>query len=133
MKRVTTRVLCPCGTCVNQTLHECTCGTAAGERKKVAAALAAGEEPEAIIESYVESFGLQILTTPEKKGYNLLGWAVPFIAAVLGLGTLTVIIRRWSLSAAPAAGAQETRPSAADPIEKRYRDRLEQELEEFRT
>jgi cytochrome c-type biogenesis protein CcmH len=132
IKSVTTRVLCPCGTCVNQTLHECTCGTAAHEREKIATALASGEAPDAVVESYVDAYGLQILTAPEKKGYNLVGWMVPFIVALAGLGALTLVLRRWVGAVdRPARIPGESAPGEASEDES-YRERLERELKEFR-
>jgi cytochrome c-type biogenesis protein CcmH len=133
LEAVTTKVLCPCGTCVNQTLHVCTCGTAAGERDRIAAALSQGRSPEVIVEAYVEKYGLQILTTPEKKGFNLIGWLVPFIVTVIALGSLTLILRGWIRSPAESSAPAPVDPvdSSHDPSETLYRDRLEKELKEY--
>lgn len=128
--KVTSRVLCMCGTCVNQTLHECTCGTAAAERDKVAAAIAAGKTPDEIIQDYVDGYGLQVLSSPDRQGFNLFGWLVPFIATFAGLAALTIVLRGWIRRTAesPAGPAQ---PSADDPAEAEYRKRLERELGEY--
>jgi len=132
--KVTTRVLCMCGGCVNQTLHECTCGTAAQERDAVAAKIAAGKTPEEITRAYVDEFGIQILATPDKSGFNLVGWLVPFLVAILLLAALTIVLRGWVRPAAlqpiPALSASPGAPS--DPIERTYRERLEQELKDFK-
>ena len=134
-EKVTTRILCPCGTCVNQTLHVCTCGTAAGERARIAEALSAGRTAESIIEDYIDRYGVQILTTPEKVGFNLLGWLVPFIASAVALVTLTVILRGWTKAAAVSAPAAAAAATAAglDPADSSYRERIERELEEFKS
>src|SRR5881628_3022588 len=55
--KVTTIIQCSCGGCANQTLHECTCGLAAGERRKIAEALAAGRTPDELIAAYVAEHG----------------------------------------------------------------------------
>lgn len=133
METVTRRVLCPCGTCVNQTLHECTCGTAAMERDKIAAALSGGRSAEAIVDDYVQRYGLQILNAPDKKGFNLLGWMVPFIATFIGLASLTIVLARWLRQTSghePAAAAPAPSGSAGGE-EGDYRKRLEKELEEM--
>jgi cytochrome c-type biogenesis protein CcmH len=130
VKKVTTRVLCMCGTCVNQTLDECTCGTAARERDKVAAAIAAGKNPEAITQEYVNEYGPQVLSTPPKTGINLVGWLVPFLAAAAALTALTFILRGW-VRASPAAASASVAPWSDDPVERRYRERLERELKDF--
>lgn len=133
VKKVTTRVLCMCGGCVNQSVHECTCGMAASEREKVAGEIASGKSPEAVIKQYIEQHGLQVLVTPEKSGFNLVGWLVPFAAALAGLTVLTVIIRGWvRLPRVAAAGAAGIVPPLSDDSnEKKYRERLEKELKEF--
>jgi len=131
--KVTSRVLCMCGGCVNQTLHECTCGTAAQERAAVAAKIAAGETPEQVIKAYVDEYGLQILSTPEKKGFNLVGWLVPFIVAVVLLTVLTLVLKGWVKPPAlePIPSLSESSTAPADPIERGYRERLERELKDF--
>jgi len=129
--KVTSRVLCMCGGCVNQTLHECTCGTAENERAKVAAALAAGKTPEDVIQEYVDNYGLQVLSSPDRKGFNLFGWLVPFIVTFIGLVALTFVLRGWIRR--PAEAPAETRPAeSVDPAEAEYRKRLERELREFK-
>lgn len=134
IQSVTRRVLCTCGTCVNQTLHECTCGTAAAERAKIAAALARGESPDAIVEAYVTQYGQQILASPEDSTFNLVGWLMPFIVAVAGLAILTFVLRGW-VRAAPARADDApagpgTPPQPGD--DKDYRERLERQLREFK-
>jgi len=129
--KVTTRVLCMCGGCVNQTLHECTCGMAADEREKVASKIAAGARPDDVIKAYVDEFGPQILATPEKTGFNLVGWLVPFAVAIVLLASLTVILRGWvRLGTVEPIASLAGAPPPADPVERRYRERLEKELKE---
>jgi len=130
MKRVTTRVLCMCGGCVNQTLHECTCGTAAMERDQVSAAIASGKSPDEVIQGYVEEYGLQVLVTPERTGFNLIGWLVPFIVTLAALAVLTYVLRGWVRGAAAEATQAPVRPD--DPDDRRYRERLERELKDFK-
>jgi cytochrome c-type biogenesis protein CcmH len=136
-RKVTDQILCMCGTCVNETLHACTCGTAAQEREKVAAAIAAGNTPDQLIQAYVERYGPEILAVPPRTGLNLIGWLVPFIAAGLGIVFLTWILRGWRknsmLSPAAAAAAAVAGGDAvpADPEERRYRERVEKDLKEF--
>lgn len=127
--KVTTVIQCACGGCVNQTLHECTCGYAAAERDKIASALASGATPESIVARYVEDHGLQIRITPEKKGLDLVGWAVPFAASIAALLSLSLVLLAWrrrhpSDAAAPTAGT----PPEGDL---RYLARLESDLKEM--
>lgn len=133
ISEVTTRVLCPCGTCVNQTLHECTCGVAASERGKIAEAVASGRSPESVVQEYIDRYGVQILTTPEKSGLNLVGWLVPFAVTLAALGALTWILRGWMrTSSRPGAGLTpapaESRPGRDS---RDYREQLERELRDI--
>jgi len=125
---VTTVIQCACGGCVNQTLHDCTCGYAAAERQRIEQALEAGRTPEAIIASYVEQHGPQIRIVPEKTGLNLIGWAVPFVAAAAGLLALTGLLLAWRRRTAEDPSGGDPLPSA---VEDRYRDRLDRELQEI--
>ena len=123
---VTTVITCPCGGCVNQTLHDCTCGFAAGERQRIDEALKAGETPDAIIAAYVAQHGAQIRIVPEKTGLNLIGWAVPFIAAATGVVALTFLLLAWRRRTADL----QTVPPLAD-ADRHYRDRLDRDLKEL--
>ena len=127
--QVTTIIQCYCGTCVNQTLHECTCGLAAMEREKVAKAIAAGATPESLIAAYVGEHGPQVRIVPKREGLNLIGWAIPFTASLAGLAALMIVLRSWRrrspLLPSPA-GPGSTVPEA----ERAYRERLERDLRE---
>ncbi|HET6373445.1 MAG TPA: cytochrome c-type biogenesis protein CcmH [Candidatus Polarisedimenticolia bacterium] len=65
--QVTTTIQCFCGTCVNQTIHDCTCGLASAERARVASALAKGATPESLIAAYVAENGPQVRIVPERR------------------------------------------------------------------
>ncbi|MGH9869374.1 MAG: cytochrome c-type biogenesis protein CcmH [Candidatus Polarisedimenticolia bacterium] len=127
--QVTGVILCFCGGCVNQTIHECTCGLAAEERAKVAQALAGGATPASLIAGYIAEHGPQVRVVPERTGLNLIGWAVPFIAAVAGLGTLTVVLLAWrrrAVAQVPAAAG----PALAGEADRLYRERIAHDLED---
>jgi cytochrome c-type biogenesis protein CcmH/NrfF len=130
---VTKRVLCPCGTCVNQTLHECTCGTAAMERRKIADAMAAGRSADDVVESYVQEYGLQVLSSPDRTGFNLLGWMVPFVVTLIALAALILVITGWMRASAASRATLSTVPAGdrADASERAYRERLERDLDDF--
>ncbi|HKY33625.1 MAG TPA: cytochrome c-type biogenesis protein CcmH [Candidatus Polarisedimenticolia bacterium] len=124
--QVTSVIQCYCGGCVNQTLHECTCALAAAQRAKVAEALAAGATPETLIARYVAEHGPQVRIVPEKRGLNLIGWAVPFAATLAGLGALTLVLLTWRRrTAAEPLSGEALPPAESDTL---YRERLERDL-----
>ncbi len=130
--KVTSVIQCFCGTCVNQSLHECTCGLASMERRKVAAALAAGATPDQLIAQYVREHGPQVRLVPERSGFNLIGWAMPFAASIAGLLALSIVLLSWQRKGALRAQAAEAPGSGASPpADARYRSRLERDLSEF--
>jgi len=130
-RRVTEVIKCFCGGCVNQTLAECTCGFARAEKARLAQALGSGETPEALIAGYVEEHGPQIRIVPERRGLNLVGWAIPYAAALVGLGCLILVLRRWRRRGGPLEAPAEATAGAPAPLEARYRDRLSRDLREI--
>lgn len=124
---VTNVITCPCGGCVNQTLHDCTCGFASGERQRIEEALKAGRAPGDIIAAYVAQHGAQIRIVPEKTGLNLIGWAVPFVASATGLVALTFLLLAWRRRTAD----MQTAPPLAVEADRHYRDRLDRDLKEL--
>ncbi len=124
--KVTTVIQCFCGTCSNQTLHDCTCGTASRERAKVEAALAAGETSEALIARYVEEHGPQVRIVPELQGLDIIGYSMPFAAAVAGLLILYRVLRGWQ-----RRGPVRALSTAGREADGGYREMLERDLREI--
>ena len=129
--RVTGIIQCWCGGCTNQTLHDCTCGLAATERQKVATALAAGQTPQALIAAYVAEHGPQVRIVPEKRGLNLIGWAIPFVASLMGLAVLLVTLLTWRRRDIANQGTARTASPARSATDRVYRERLDKDLKEF--
>jgi cytochrome c-type biogenesis protein CcmH/NrfF len=126
---VTEKIVCECG-CSNLTIKNCTCGKADRVRADVAARLSQGQTPDQIVKAYVDEYGEQILAAPTAKGFNLVGWTLPFAAVFAGGGLLIVVLRRWSrvpftdVPLLPPLGSQPAAPP--DPaFLKRVRDEME--------
>lgn len=123
--RVGERLACLCGTC-NNTVASCPmlhCHYAEPAKQKIAAMAAAGASDAAIIESFVKEYGLRALAAPPAEGFNLLGWAMPFLGLAAGLTFTWWFLQRFRRRPAPAAGGD------LDPTLARYRQRIEKELE----
>jgi cytochrome c-type biogenesis protein CcmH len=65
--------------------------------------LAAGDSPEQVKAYFVEKYGLWILLSPPRQGFNLLVWVVPFVALGAGLLLVLWLVRRWSRRSAGAS------------------------------
>lgn len=126
--KVTTVIQCFCGGCVNQTLHECTCGFAAGQRDLVARQLTSGRAPEEIIAAYVAEHGPQIRIVPERRGLDAVGFMVPWVVSAAALVAFAIVLGRWRSRGLPAAGGP---PLPASGLDVRYRERLERDLREI--
>ena len=86
---------------------------------------------EAEIKAYfADRYGQRVLATPEARGLNVLGWALPVIGALVAVFVLGVTLRRL----APASQARPA-PSPVkldySGLDAEYVARLERELKEF--
>ena len=75
-------------------------------REKLLAMVNAGESDSAIIDSFVKDYGPRILLKPPAKGFNLVGWLMPFAAIAMGLAFVWWVIRRFRRPLASAAGSR---------------------------
>ncbi|MBI4161791.1 MAG: cytochrome c-type biogenesis protein CcmH [Acidobacteria bacterium] len=117
------RLVCYCGTCSNQTIRDCTCGTARSARADIQARLERGESEEAIVAFYTGRFGEQILIAPGTRGFNLVAWLTPFAALAAGGFGLVWVLRRWT-AARPGPASRSARPAP----DRRLLERLEREV-----
>jgi cytochrome c-type biogenesis protein CcmH/NrfF len=129
-QRVTHALTCQCGGC-NALLGECAmdrCPSSEPIREEVAERLQAGENPEDIIGTFAERYGLVILSAPPTSGFHLSAWVLPVVFLLGGAVLAVVVLRRWR-SAAPAAAAPAA--TAAD-IPPEVLARIERDVEQIR-
>lgn len=115
-----------CVVCQNLSVADSPSETANQMRGIIRERLAAGETPEQVKAYFVEKYGLWILLSPPKRGFNLLVWVVPFVGLGLGLVLVAVAVRRWSRR--PPGG-----PAAAPAIDAATRERIRREMAELDT
>ncbi len=127
VNEISHELACQCGTCPNLALYSCYCGTAERMRTEIGELIGKGMESDAIVESFVEKYGEQVLAAPRKEGFYLTAWVMPIIA-VLGFGVLILItLKRWSQKTAAVAGIT---PKDSDSVDGDYAKRLHEELKE---
>jgi len=117
---------CLCGTCPRRPLDECTCGHAQQQRGRIDSMLASGQNPQAVIDAYVNEFGIEVLSTPPAEGFNLMAWFMPPLVFIFGFFVVRSVLRSWSQTQPVATVPQTAQNESADP----YLDRLESELRE---
>ena len=126
VKEVAKGLACLCGDCPRRPLDECACGWAKRNRARIADALEAGQNKEAIIAGFVDEFGQEIFVTPPAEGFNLSAWIMPFLVLVLGAFGVCAVLRNWSRQRVAPVASRVSKTEADDA----YRLRLEQELRE---
>ncbi|PLR99897.1 cytochrome c-type biogenesis protein [Bacillus sp. T33-2] len=95
-KAVASQFLCTCG--CGQDHYACDmagCKNTDAFKKDLLSMMEQGMDKDEIREYYVNTLGEEILTAPEKKGFSLAAWVLPF-AALGGAGTgLFFVVRKW--------------------------------------
>lgn len=95
-KAVASQFMCTCG--CGEDHYECDPNTCAGTKefkKDIVDMMNKGMDKDEIRQYYLNIYGEEILTAPEKKGFSLVAWVLPF-AALGGAGTgVFFVIRRW--------------------------------------
>jgi cytochrome c-type biogenesis protein CcmH len=120
-KETCDRLVCQCG-CYEQ-LSVCAmqnCSSATPMRAEIRERLLKGEGVDAIVDSFVQRMGKQVLSAPTLKGFDITAWVMPFLIFCVGLVVVGWIVVRMARPA-PAA-APSSVPS--DP-------RIDRELSDF--
>jgi cytochrome c-type biogenesis protein CcmH len=141
MLEIATGLRCP--VCQNLSVADSNSDLAREMRGLILDELRAGKSPEEIRAFFVAKYGQWILLSPTPRGFGLLVWVLPGLAAVAGLGGAAWVLRRWARRGpgpvpVPAAARDLTRvrdllsadrlPADLSPEERRELEGL-QELE----
>jgi cytochrome c-type biogenesis protein CcmH len=92
------KLRCQCGCTLD--VYTCrttdfACEVSPAMHRDVIALVEGGYGAQEIIDAFVDSYGEKVLMAPTKRGFNLVGWTMPFGALIAGGGVLAVLIRRW--------------------------------------
>ena len=129
-QRVTHALTCQCGGC-NAIVGECAmdrCPSSEPIREEVAARLQAGDDAQDIIGTFVERYGLVILSAPPTSGFHLSAWILPGVFLLGGAVLAVTMLRRWR-SAAPAGAAAAV---PADEVSPEVLARIERDVDQIR-
>jgi len=120
-KRVADKIVCQCG--CSYPLDTCPhtdCPWAPKIRAGILEQVTAGKTEEEILAGLVAQYGQVILAAPPPRGFNLVGWIMPFAALVLGIWIVRRIVLVWR--------ARRPAPQADPGLVDRYRQTIEKEL-----
>jgi Uncharacterized protein involved in biosynthesis of c-type cytochromes len=123
------QIKCQCG-CVLD-VYTCrttdfSCSVSPAMHEDVMALVQGGHNATQILAAFQTVYGEQILMSPVKRGFNLVGYALPSVALVAaGIG-VAALIRRWgktgSLTIAPALAGAEATPEELAALNAAVRD-----------
>jgi len=125
IRRVGAKLACKCGVC-NNTVATCQmleCHYSLPSRQKIAAMQQQGQSDDAILASFVKESGISALSSPPAEGFNLLGYLMPFVGILLGLGAIYLFVKSSKRKVA-AAGV----PELDNEMLARYHDRIEKDM-----
>ncbi len=112
-----------CPTC-NSPLDVSNAPAAIDMKRFISQRIDAGWDKQRIIDALVDDFGEGVLSTPPKKGFNLVAWVVPIVVLLLGVLAVPFITRAW------ARRRSDTDPEGPD-LSPEDAARVEQELRQL--
>jgi cytochrome c-type biogenesis protein CcmH/NrfF len=96
------QIMCSCG--CNELLLECNhvgCPNSDGMRQELMAGVDRGDSDKTIFAAFVQKYGPTSLAAPPAEGFNIVGWVMPFVVLILGMGATALLIRKWRLRSVP--------------------------------
>lgn len=121
-------LICPACFAEAMSVAACQDSTAQQIKKEIRQKLAAGQTKEQIIKTYVDQYGEKILTSPPKKGFNLMAWIIPFLGIVMGGALIYLALSRWVKVPSVKKGRAKIKPGVLDDY---YDARVEEEFKKY--
>ncbi|MCZ6766242.1 MAG: cytochrome c-type biogenesis protein CcmH [bacterium] len=117
---ISDRLVCRCG--CNMILRVCNhfeCPSAVPMRASIDEQLLTGNDDDTIVQSFVDEYGMVVLSAPPTSGVNLAAWVMPGFAILVGFFLVFYFVSDWlaKRKAKPAARKQAIDPLAAARIE----------------
>ena len=97
VESVMKNLMCTCGCSLTVSACEAvmTCEVAAKMKTDIAERIKSGKTVKAVLASFADDYGEQILAAPTKKGFNLAAWISPIGALLACALTVTIALRKW--------------------------------------
>lgn len=124
------KIMCTCG--CGQMLLQCNHVGCPNSAKMISQlhqqvdATAATNDDEAVLNFFRKEWGVTTVVEPNRHGFELIAWILPFAGLGMGIFLVVVVVYRWHGSPAAAAGRAEIK---LDPHLEALRDRARKETE----
>jgi len=125
-------LVCQCG--CNLQLSVCGmqgCESATPMRKEIREKLDAGETNEEILASFVDRYGLTVLSAPPTSGFNLSAWIMPFVVLIAGAWVAKSVLGSWRRETVQNESVATEQSGGPDPVNAEQKARIERELRDF--
>jgi cytochrome c-type biogenesis protein CcmH len=89
---------CQCGCTLNVFVCRTTdfsCQVSPAMHRDVMGLVDGGYTAQEIIDAFIDTYGERVLMAPRARGFNLVGYVMPFVALSAGAAVLVVLLRRW--------------------------------------
>ena len=125
IRRVGDKLACKCGVC-NNTVATCQmleCHYSLPARQKIATLQQQGQSDDTILASFVKESGISALSSPPAEGFNILGYLMPIIGIVAGLGAILLFLKKSKQNRIPA-----TVPPLDNEMLAQYKERIDKDM-----
>lgn len=111
-----------CPLCQGYNLQDCPLEVCAQMRELIRERLAAGDSREAIVASFVDDYGPQVLNAPPPTGFFATAYVLPALVLFSGAALVAALVARASGRAPEPAGETEVDPAYHEALERMARE-----------
>ena len=116
---VSDRLVCQCSCMmIVRVCNHQNCPSAIPIRREIERQILEGKGEDEIVASFVEEYGMKVLSAPPAEGINLAAWIMPGFAVLIGLLVAMHVAGRWAArhKLAAAGPAVEIDPSTRERV-----------------
>lgn len=117
-------LMCDCG--CGDVLVNCTCERSEEMRAIITGMINDGQSRTQILATFVSQFGEVILSSPPRKGFNLVAYSVPLAGLLVGSVVAVSLARRWRSS---KRDEEDEEPETKDVISEELEEKIRGEME----
>lgn len=117
-------LMCDCG--CGDVLVNCTCERSEEMRAIITGMINDGQSKTQILATFVSQFGEVILSSPPRKGFNLVAYSVPLAGLLVGSVVAVSLARRWRSS---KRDEEDEDPETKDVISEELEEKIRGEIE----